>query len=232
MKEKMRKRIKRQLAFLMAVIMVFTMGVSFPSMAESVKAASTVAINPYSANKVVTYKPGSKASRVTDTISIIGCTKASQIKKLKSSNTSIVKVAAKDGYIQVSFGKKSGKVKITCTVKGKNLSTYYTVKRYSNPLSTFKIGSKSFVSKFSRDMTYRQKSSFKSQTLNLKGKSGWKIRSVSVYNGNTTQHYTVNKTSFSKKITLSSDFSYVGVYLYNSKTKVSEYILFQKTKYA
>lgn len=95
-------------------------------------------MNPYSAT-VVTYKPGKDVNTFTSTISIMGCDKAKEIKKLKSSNKNI-RVAARDGYIRVEFGKKAAKSTITCTVKGVKLKTTFTVKKYTNPCKTFKIG--------------------------------------------------------------------------------------------
>lgn len=47
----------------------------------------------------------------------MGCSKAKEIKNLKSSNK-YIKVAPRDGYIRVEFGKKAAKSTITCTVKG------------------------------------------------------------------------------------------------------------------
>lgn len=50
-----------------------------------------------------------------------------------------MKVSAKDGYIRVDYGKKAGKATITCTVKGVKLKTTFTVKKYTNPVSSIKI---------------------------------------------------------------------------------------------
>lgn len=227
----MKKSIKKVLAFAVAVALVFTMGISLPQTTAEVQAATKVYVNPYSVDQVGTYKPASKWNQWTTTISIVGCEKASQIKNLKSSNTSVVKVKACNGYIQVIYGKKAGKVKISCTVKGKKLSTTYTVKKYTNPLSTFKLGSSNFTSKFSKDDEYKQKKAYKNQTLNLKAKSGWKIVRVHVYNGSASKIYTVNKSSFNKKVSLSSSYASLAVTCYNSKTKVSEYITLYKSNY-
>lgn len=228
MKKNMVKKLKRGLAFAMAAVMVFTMGTVLPSSAETVEAAS-VHINSLSANQTVTYTPGRE--KYGAPIYIGGCTKKSQIKKLKSSNPSVAKVSAEHGFINVSYGKKAGKAKITCTVKGKKLSTYFTVKKYSNPLSTFKIGSKSFLSKYKKDNNYQYTLSFKSKTLKLKAKKGWKIRTVyinnggNIYNTSTSRWYEVNKTSFSKKITLKNNPSTrIQVSLYNNKMNANETI--------
>lgn len=227
----MKKMAKRIMALVAVVAIVFTMGISLPQTAAEVQAATVPRVNPYSVNKVDTYKPGSTRKQWTTTISIVGCEKASQIKNLKSSNPSVVKVKAYNGYIQVTYGKKAGKVKVSCTVKGQKLSTYFTVKKYVNPLSTFKMGKSNLTSKFSKDDAYRQKKAYKNQTLSLKAKSGWTIRTVIVYNASKSKVYKVNKSSFSKKVSLDSSYGYAVATCYNSKTKITEYITLYKSNY-
>ena len=135
----MKKLSKKVIAFALAVVMTLTAGAVAPQGNVEVQAASgRVYVNPYSAT-VVTYKPGKDVNTFTSTISIMGCDKAKEIKKLKSSNKNI-RVAARDGYIRVEFGKKAAKSTITCTVKGVKLKTTFTVKKYTNPCKTFKIG--------------------------------------------------------------------------------------------
>ena len=135
----MKKLSKKVIAFALAVVMTLTAGAVAPQGNVEVQAASgRVYVNPYSAT-VVTYKPGSALSRFSSVISIMGCSKAKEIKNLKSSNK-YIKVAPRDGYIRVEFGKKAAKSTITCTVKGVKLKTTFTVKKYTNPCETFKIG--------------------------------------------------------------------------------------------
>lgn len=84
--EKMKKATKRLLAAFLALAMVFTLlAVPATSMKDvSAATSKTVYINPYS-DRVVSYKPD-RVTQVAGVISIMGCTKASQIKKLKCSN--------------------------------------------------------------------------------------------------------------------------------------------------
>ena len=118
----MKKLSKKVIAFALAVVMTLTAGAVAPQGNVEVQAASgRVYVNPYSAT-VVTYKPGSALSRFSSVISIMGCSKAKEIKNLKSSNK-YIKVAPRDGYIRVEFGKKAAKSTITCTVKGVKLKT-------------------------------------------------------------------------------------------------------------
>ena len=218
----MKKLSKKVIAFALAVVMTLTAGAVAPQGNVEVQAASgRVYVNPYSAT-VVTYKPGSALSRFSSVISIMGCSKAKEIKNLKSSNK-YIKVAPRDGYIRVEFGKKAAKSTITCTVKGVKLKTTFTVKKYTNPCKTFKIGKTSLLSKFNKNDVLRTNKAFKKQKLDIKLKSGWKISSVHVTSGTGSyKNYRVNKSSFSKKITVSNNYGYIYVYCYNEKTKVSE----------
>ena len=94
----MKKLSKKVIAFALAVVMTLTAGAVAPQGNVEVQAASgRVYVNPYSAT-VVTYKPGSALSRFSSVISIMGCSKAKEIKNLKSSNK-YIKVAPRDGYI-------------------------------------------------------------------------------------------------------------------------------------
>ena len=70
---------------------------------------------------------------------------------------------------------------------------------------------------------YGKRCKVKKQKLDIKLKSGWKISSVHVTSGTGSyNNYRVNKSSFSKKITVSNNYGYIYVYCYNEKTKVSE----------
>lgn len=113
----MKKATKRLLAAFLALAMVFTLlAVPATSMKDvSAATSKTVYINPYS-DRVVSYKPD-RVTQVAGVISIMGCTKASQIKKLKCSNKDM-KVSAKDGYIRVDYGKKAGKATYYMYSKG------------------------------------------------------------------------------------------------------------------
>lgn len=190
----MKKLSKKVIAFALAVVMTLTAGAVAPQGNVEVQAASgRVYVNPYSAT-VVTYKPGKDVNTFTSTISIMGCDKAKEIKKLKSSNKNI-RVAARDGYIRVEFGKKAAKSTITCTVKGVKLKTTFTVKKYTNPCKTFKIGKTNLLSKFNKNDVLRTNKAFKKQKLDIKLKSGWKISSVHVTSGTGSyNNYRVNKS--------------------------------------
>ena len=85
------------------------------------------------------------------------------------------------------------------------------------------IGFKIWLSKFNKNDVLRTNKAFKKQKLDIKLKSGWKISSVHVTSGTGSyNNYRVNKSSFSKKITVSNNYGYIYVYCYNEKTKVSE----------
>ena len=226
----MRQFLKKVVTFALVMAMLVTTEVMIPQNATEVKAATAPYINPFSA-KVVTYKTGDIYSKYSTTISIMGCGKASEIKKLKSSNKDI-KVSAQNGYIRAEFGDKAGKATITCTVKNVKLKTTLTVKKYASPVKSMKLGSTNFTSKFKNTNTVKTKSKFSKKKLAVKMNSGWVIKYVSVYNGGgKSSLYTVNGTSFSKTISLTYNYGSVYVSCYNNKTKVTELMEIRYSNY-
>lgn len=220
----MKKFTQKVIAFLLVAAMIVTAGVFAP--AKEVEAASNVYINPFSAT-VVTYKPGDTTTNNWSVISIMGCEKKSQIKNLKSSNKNI-RVEKRDGYLVAYFGDKAQKTTITCTVKGVKLKTTLTVKKYTNPAKSIKIGKTNITSKF-KDTNYARKNgkTYKNQTLNIQLKSGWTIKYVAVYNdGKTKQYSNINSAKFSKKITLKGSSSSVHIQCVNKKQKIAEDLRF------
>lgn len=219
----MKKATKRVLAAFLALTMVFTLLAVPATSMKDVSAATSKKVYFYPSNGVVTYKPGDQYSSYYTIISIIGCSKKSEIKKLKSTNKDI-RVEAKDGYVKAYFGKKAATTTISCTAKGVKIKTKLTVKKYTNPVKTFKIGSKNYASKYAKNDDYRLNKKVSKKQLSIKANAGWKIRSVYVVNGSTRKSYTwLDKTSFSKKITLSKvNNAYVYVVMYNTKTGAGE----------
>lgn len=106
--------------------------------------------------------------------------------------------------------------------------------KYTNPCKTFKIGKTNLLSKFNKNDVLRTNKAFKKQKLDIKLKSGWKISSVHVTSGTGSyNNYRVNKSSFSKKITVSNNYGYIYVYCYNEKRRflnVCRLIHLQDTK--
>lgn len=218
---KMKQLLKKTVAFALVFAMMVTANLVMPQNTMEVQAASKVCINPYSAT-TVTYKTGDTSSKYSAVISIEGCKKASEIKKLKCS-TKDVKLTAKNGYIKAEYGDKVTKATITCTVKNVKLKTTLTVKKYTNPYSSVKIGKTNFTSKFNTTDKYKNSKTFKKQKLVLKTKSGWIISSVTVKPGDgSSKGYSVNKNSFSKTISLKGNGGTVYTYLRNTKTGAEE----------
>ena len=209
---------------MVAIVLLVT--IVFSSAPNEVRAEKgNVYINPFSAT-VVTYKTGDNKTTYLGTVNIVGCTKKSEIKNLKSSNKNM-KVKSGDGYIVVYYGDKAQKTTITCTVKGVKLRTTFAVKKYDNPVKNMKIGSTNLTSEFKNTDCYKKNGRiYKDKKLTVQVKSGWKIDCVSVYNGGKSKIYKVNSTKFSKKITLTSKNSYISVRCVNFRTKVVEKLVF------
>lgn len=217
----MKKLIQKVMVFLLVSAMLITSGV-FAANREIWAASARVYISPYSYT-VVTYKPGDDCKEYYSTIKIMGCTKASEIKNLKSSNKNM-KAKAGDGYVIVYYGDKAQKTTITCTVKGVKLKTTLTVKKYTNPAKSVKIGKTNLTADFKKTNICRTaKKTYKNQKLDIKLKSGWKIRAVSVYSEGKLKNYSnINRTEFSKKVTIRGNYSYIYIQCVNEKTKITE----------
>lgn len=223
----MKKQVKKIAVFMLSLAILLSSVLATPSGFTEVQAATTPSF--YSDTYVTTYKTGDTYKQYWAAIAIAGSPKKSKIKSLKSSNKN-VKVEKRDGYIVAYFGDKTCKTTISCKVNGTTIKTVLNIKKYTNPAKSIKIGSTNFTSKFKNTDTYKQSKTYKKQTLSVKMNSNWKIRSVYVHSGNTTKSYTgINKSSFSKKITMSKNYDYVDIYCYNTKTGVNEVLTIYKT---
>lgn len=214
------KTLKKAVVLTMSVIIIALAIMIAPENTVTAKAASSkdVYINPYS-DRVVNYVPKSNYVSYSAVISIVGCSKKSEIKNLKSSNKDI-KVRAEEGYIVAEYGNKAGKATITCTVKNVKLKTTLTVLKYTNPLKEFKLGKNNYTSKYNNSYVFNINKAVKNQNLSIKAKSGWKIVSVYVSEGNGKGVSSYKELSkFSTKISLKEKYSsYVYVKLYNKKS--------------
>lgn len=223
MKEKKIKRIATIL-IAMATIMV-TLAV--PQQTVTVKAASS----PYfiGDKHIVVYEKGGSESSNWEVLSIMYCSKKSQIKNLKSSNKK-VKVEAKEGYVVAKYPNKALTTTITCTVKNKKLSTKLIVKKYQNPAKTYKIGSKNYASIFNYNSRNYEGKKCKNQKFTVAAKKGWKITSVNIYTGkkSISKYFDYGKyaSSYSTKLTLANSVAYVNVGFYNEKEDRIQYVYY------
>lgn len=135
---------KKSLSLVMALAVMLTGVLVIPTAGNKAAAASP----SFHSNQIVYYETNSPYTTWKVNVSIFNCTKATQIKNLKSSNTSIAKVKAKPGSVDVYYYKKPGTVTISCKVGSKKISTKVTVKKYSSPIKQMKIGSTNVTSKF------------------------------------------------------------------------------------
>lgn len=150
--------------------------------------------------------------------------KVSAIKSLKSSDSSVARpYIDKTGKIRVYFFKKPGKAVISFKVGNQTLKSTVTVKPYSNPLKTFKVGKKNFVSKFNTttEYNYFRTSDLKNQKVSIQAAKNWKISSIEMKYGSGSYKVSSRKTktNFSKKVTFDGDADYIIITLYHTKTK-------------
>lgn len=224
----MKKVTKRISTVLLATIMVLA-GVFFLPQNKSVVEAATPYFIHQSTN--VTYQPDSYGSSWYTDLSISGCTKATSIKNLKSSNSSVVRVQAKPGFVRAYFHKKAGSATISCKVNGVSISTKLTVKKYVSPVASFKVGSKNFTGKFNGKVEYNwyHTSSEKNKTITVKAKSGWYIRSYYGSFNNVSKHESYYGTSLKSSIsvkncTLTGRSDYLTITFVNPSKSLGESI--------
>lgn len=224
----MRKLMKRITALALTFAMLFTAELFVPQNTTEVQAASSVYFNRYS-TKVVTYQPDDHYRMHTATLSIMGCTKATEIKNLKSSNTGICRVKARPGYVQVYYYKKAGTATISCKVKGKKISTKFTVKKYQSPIKSLTIGKKNFASKFKGidNYDYYHTDKIKKQKLKITTANDWVIQSISTTLNGTYKFKYQSKPvkSYSEKISSAKKSDEVWIRCYNRKTKMTETVI-------
>lgn len=154
-----------------------------------------------------------------------------KITNLKSSKKSVVAVRKeyyketkqhiiwfepkKPGTSTVSFKVKQGSKTTTIKCKVK-------VHKYSNPISSLKIGSKNVKSSFN-DKTYTtlkySKYKNKSMKVSLKLKDGWKVynNKFNYYNGKT-----LKEIKFGKKVKITKKNSSISFSAYNTKTGLTQ----------
>ena len=129
---------------------------------------------------------------------------ASEVLNLKSSNTKVLTVkkrntsVEKDGedvpkffnvVLEVKF-KKPGKANITYSYKNENGETVnvkkkLTVKKWVNPVSSLKIGSKQFKTKFNKNSEATiKKSQISNKKIKIKLKKGYKLKEVWTFSNN------------------------------------------------
>ena len=140
----------------------------------------------------------------SENIQLEGVSKTSAITKLKSSKKSVATVSkfVHEGTAYVAVEpKKPGTAKITFNVKyGKKTikaKTTVIVRKYENPLKTFKIGSKNYASKFNKSGHVTLEKKKLKGKLNVKLKSGYELVEIAVYSwkdGSGYKNYKNNKS--------------------------------------
>lgn len=160
--------------------------------------------------------------------------KAKATVKATSSNKKVATVSVKTTGTTTRMyftAKAPGTTKITTTVtcKGKKSTKVTTLKvvKWSNPVKTFKVGKKSFASKY-KNADYYYSGAVSTGKLNVKGASGWKVTYIGYAASGNAKCKTIKngtKVGFKKGST-----SYVKVCLVNKKIGDREEIILQANK--
>jgi len=130
------------------------------------------------------------------------------ISRIKSSNTKVLTV--KKSSVKNSSGveitaKKAGKAVVSFRAKkGKNTYSYkctVTVRKYTNPIKTLKLGNKNYRSQFANYdyFNLNSKKTVKGK-LTVSAAKGWKLKEIQLYNSKTQKAKTIkNKSTVSLK---------------------------------
>lgn len=144
-----------------------------------------------------------------------------QYKDVKVKNSKILSVKmAKDDQLPYDIlsmtGKKAGTTTVSFKMKvngtWKSYSVKVTVRKYENPFSSIKIGSKNYTSKFKNSRVLISKSNLKGK-LSIKLKSGWKLEVIYKYTPNGATKLKNNQSVTLKK----NDGSKLMILLKNTK---------------
>ena len=179
------KRFMKKLSAVMIAAMLVVMSVSIPVQAKTVTQPSRVLTLYSSSARTYTSPLGSSVSA---NISIIGSTgKSEKVTDIKTSNKSVVTVSSKVGAKALSANsrrfiyvtaKKAGTATVSYKANGTTYKVKVTVKKYTSPFSSLKLGSSNITSKFQKSSVYTlpyAKYANKNVRLSFKGKSGWTV---------------------------------------------------------
>ena len=179
------KRFMKKLSVVLIAAMLVVMSVSIPVQAKTVTQPSRV-LTLYSSSARNYSSP--LGTSVSANISLIGSTsKSSKVTNLKTSNKSVVTVSSKIGAKSVAAdtrrfiyvtAKKAGTATVSYKANGTTYKVKLTVKKYTSPLSSLKLGSSNITSKFQKSSVYTlpyAKYANKNVKLSFKGKSGWTV---------------------------------------------------------
>lgn len=179
------KRFIKKLSALIIAAMLVVMSVSVPVQAKTITQPNRI-ITLYSGNARTYTSP--LGSSVSANINIIGSTsKYSKVSNITTSNKSVVTVSSKIGtksagannrrFIYV-IAKKAGTATVSYKANGTTYKVKVTVKNYTSPFSSLKLGSSNITSRFQKSSVYTlsyAKYAKKNTKLSFKGKSGWTV---------------------------------------------------------
>lgn len=207
---------KKIISLLLALTLCFGT-VMIPS--QEVKAASPAF---YATDVKVTLF---KSSQTTYGYYVLNPTKKDKITNIKVKDKKILSASRSSDtkYCLLIVPKKAGTTKITFKYGKKTFSMKVTVKNWSSPCKSFKLGNKDYSSKFKNHNYYfsNKPSKSKKVKISIKGNKNWKVDYISYFNGKTSKQIKNNSTI---KITSKKNYSYITVRFYNSKTMEYEYI--------
>lgn len=102
-----------------------------------------------------------------------------KVSGVSSSDPKVVSASPLGGY---GFGvkvRKAGKAKVTYTVGGSKRTLSFTVRKYSNPVKSFKLGLKDYAAKFKKAKSHNiAKRKANLGRVSVKPAKGWKLKRI------------------------------------------------------
>ena len=130
----------------------------------------------YAKSQSIANLKGTITIYTTDYVSARRFYGTSAISNVKVANKKIVSVETVSKKKIDLYGKKAGKTTISYTYNGKTHKATVIVKKYAKPVSSIKIGSKNYASKFkSRCSASLNVDACKGKVIKVKPASGWKL---------------------------------------------------------
>lgn len=157
-----------------------------------------------------------------------------EIMSIKSSNRKVIRPMDNadiyDAIWQDSFDtRKTGKAKLTITVKKKNGKTRkyiskVNVVKYKNPAKKIQLGSRNLTSKFNKDVYTYDKTNKKKEKISVQAKPGWKVKAINYSYRNKKGKY-ITTTVKNKDYIRYHKWGTISISMYKKSTKQTEKLM-------
>lgn len=171
---------------------------------------------------VVENPPKSSMGEGINTICVYDPAYSDKLSGVKTSDKTIVRILHKDTNTAVFELRKPGKATITYKFNGKTYTHKLVVRKYANPVKTFKIGTKNYATKFKKYSSAQITAKLAGKKVKVTPAAGWKLKYILVANDKGEKHVK-NGYTFKKGDEM------VDAILKNTKTGVEQAVLIYRS---